>query len=309
MGGHLLTALCGQGDPILALARSHQAAEKVQQLGATPVLSDLTTVQPAMLAGVDAIVHVAAVTDEWGSRDHFWHGNVEGTRHLLQVAKAAGVKRFVFVGTEAAFFVGQDLPHIDETWAYPTKHRYLYSETKAEAERLVLAAACADMHTLSIRPRLVWGPGDTTVLPALIRMARAGRFAWIDGGRARTSTTHVANLVHALTLALNHGQSGHAYYVADEGIQPVRSFLAQLAATQGVDLGVKSMPSQLARPAAALVENIYRLLRIRQAPPITKLAIDMLSSTITVNVSKAKKELGYQPVMSVDAGLKQLAPP
>ena len=111
-----------------------------------------------------------------------------------------------------------------------------------------------DLVTLSIRPRLVWGPRDATVLPALLRMARAGSFAWIDGGQAHTSTTHVHNLVHAVTLALHRGKPGSAYFVTDDGQRP-REFLSALAASQGVTLPTRSLPGWVARPLSSVVEE------------------------------------------------------
>ncbi len=210
VGGHLIEALARAGHETLALARSDHAAAVVRGYGATPVRGALGEVSAALIGGAEAVIHAAAVTEEWGTRAEFWSGNVTGTANLLAAARDAGVRRFVYVGTEAALFVGRDLVGVDEEAPYPARHHYLYSETKAEAERLVLAAAAEGFATVSIRPRLVWGPRDATVLPTILRMAAAGSYAWIDGGAARTSTTHVANAVHALLLALTKGESGRA---------------------------------------------------------------------------------------------------
>jgi hypothetical protein len=307
VGGHLVEALAKQGHEVLALARSDRAAGAVRGFGATPVRGELGAVRPEDIGGAEAVVHCAAFVEEWGTRAQFWEANVAGTENLLAAARAGGAKRFVHVGTEAAIFAGRDLVDVDEDVPYPTRHRYLYSETKAEAEKRVLAAAAPGFATLSIRPRLVWGPRDTSVLPAVLRMAGAGSFAWLDGGRARTSTTHVANLVHALGLALTAGEPGRAYFVADDGERTVRAFLGALARTQGVDLGQRSVPSIVARPLARAVEGAWRLLRIRRTPPMTRFAVDMMSSSVTVRTDRARRELGYAPVIGVDEGLARMA--
>jgi nucleoside-diphosphate-sugar epimerase len=306
VGGHLIEALSRSGHDVRALARSDRAAEAVRRYGATPVRGELGAVSAAMLAGAEAVVHAAAFVEEWGTREEFWEANVEGTTRLLEAARASSARRFVHVGTEAAIFSGGDLVDVDETAPYPARHRYLYAETKAEAERRVLAASGPGFATLSIRPRLVWGPRDGSVLPAVLRMARAGRFAWLDGGRARTSTTHVDNLVHALELALGRGEPGRAYFVADEGTRTIRAFLSALARTQGVDLGTRSAPSALMRPLARGVEGAWRLLGLRRPPPLTRFAIDMMSASVTVRTDRARVELGYAPVISVDEGLTRL---
>jgi hypothetical protein len=305
IGGHLTEALSRHHE-VLAMARSDRSAAAVARFGARPVRAELGAVRPEDLAGVDAIVHAAAFVEEWGTREQFWQANVEGTSQLLAAAKRAGVKRFVHVGTEAALFDGHDLVNVDETRPYPARQRYLYSETKAEAERRVLAASGPAMAAISVRPRFVWGPRDTSVLPAVLRMAKAGSFAWIDGGAHRTSTTHVANLVHALDLALVKGRGGEAYFVADDGERTVREFLSSLAATQGVDLGTRSVPALVARPAARLIEGVWRLFGVRKAPPMTRFAVDMMACSVTVSTAKARAELGYRPVISVEDGLREM---
>jgi nucleoside-diphosphate-sugar epimerase len=307
VGGHLIEGLVGRGHEVHALARSARAAEAVEARGARAARGELGAVGAGLLRGADAVVHCAAFVEEWGTREQFWRANVEGTANLLAAAREAGVARFVHVGTEAALFAGRDLEGVDEAAPYPARHRYLYSETKAEAERRVLAASAPGFATISVRPRFVWGPRDTSVLPTILRMAEAGSFSWLDGGRARTSTTHVDNLVHALALALTRGEPGRAYFVADEGERTLREFLTALAQTQGVDLGARSVPAAVARPLARLVEGAWRLFGVKRAPPLTRFAIDMMSSTVTVRTDRARAELGYEPVIGVGEGLRRLA--
>jgi len=307
IGGHLLEGLQRAGHETWALARSDRSAELVDAYGARPVRGELGAVAVEDLRGADAVIHAAANTSEWGTREAFWRDNVEGTEQLLVAAKEAGVRRFVHVGTEAALFVGDDLVNVDETAPYPTRHKYLYSETKAEAEKRVLAAASDGFETVSIRPRLVWGPRDTTVTPVILEMAEAGRFRWISGGAQLTSTTHVDNLVHALLLALERGGSGRAYFVADDGERTMRRFLTALAAAHGTVLPDKGLPRWLARVSARVVEGTYRVVRRRSKPPLTRFAIDMMSATVTVNTARAREELGYVPVVAFDEGMNQLS--
>lgn len=305
VGGHLIEALVAAGHEVRALARSAGSAEAVRRYGATPVTGELGKVSAAQLAEIDAVIHCAAFVEEWGTRAQFWEANVEGTRNLLEAAKAAGVRRFVHCGTEAAVFEGRDLVDIDETQPYPARQRYLYSETKAEAERLVLAAT--GIEGVSVRPRLIWGPRDTSVLPAVLEMARQGAFAWIDGGRQRTSSAYVGNVVHALILALDHGAPGRAWFVADDGVRTMREVLTAWASTQGVELRARSVPSWVLRPLAALIEGVWRTLGLTRRPPLTRFAIDMMSSTVTVSTARARTELGYAPIVSFEEGLRRMA--
>ena len=305
VGGHVAERLIGRHE-VWALARSARSRETVERLGARAVAGELGAVDPAALRGCDAVVHCAAYAEEWGTRAQFWQANVEGTAQLLSAAKQAGVARFIHIGTEAALFDGHDLIAVDESRPYPRRQRFLYSETKAEAERRVLAADAPGFVALSLRPRLVWGPRDTSVRQALARAAQAGRFAWIDGGRARTSTTHVHNVAHAVGLALERGRGGQAYFIADDGERPLREFLSLYLAAGGVALGARSVPSSLARPLAALLEACWRLLRVDGAPPMTRFAVAMMAASVTVRTDKARAELGYRPIVSVKEGLLQL---
>ena len=305
IGSHVARTL-SRSHEVLAMARSEASEAQVRALGATPVRCALGDVRPGHLDGVDVVVHCAARAEDWGTRQQFWEANVDGTRQLLEASRTAGVRRFVHIGTEAALFDGGDLEAVDETRPYPQRHRFLYSESKAEAERLVLAANTPTLTTLSLRPRLVWGPGDRSVLPALLDTVERGAFAWIDGGRARTSTTYVANVVHAVELALERGEGGHAYFVADAGELTMREFLTRLVATRGVTLPDRSMPGWLLRPLARVVEWLWALLRPGRRPPITSLAVELMSRTVTVRTDAARRELGYAPVVTVEEGLVAL---
>lgn len=306
VGGHVIERLVRDGHEVVAMARSDRSAAKVERYGARAVRSSLGEVRPGHIEGCQAIVHAAAFVEEWGTREQFWAINVEGTQQLLDVARACGVSRFIHVGTEAALFDGQELVDIDETHPYPSRQRFLYSETKAEAERRVLAAFDDSFVTISIRPRLVWGPRDASVLPAVLRMVEEGGWTWLDGGRHRTSTCHVENLAHGISLALFQGRGGHAYFVGDQGVRTLRSFLTALAATAGVVLPDRSVPGAVARVAAALVEAAWRMLGRTQTPPLTRFAAAMMSRTITVRTDKAQRELGYRPVVTVEQGLEAL---
>ncbi|MAQ15355.1 MAG: 3-beta hydroxysteroid dehydrogenase [Sandaracinus sp.] len=306
VGSHLLPALVQAGHEVHAMARSDRSAAKVAATGATPARCDLESVTAADLQDIDAVIHLAAYVDPYGPRERYEALNVRGTERMLAAARDAGVRRFVHVSTEAVLFHGPPLVDVDETHPYPTEHRFLYSETKAAAERAVLAASTDGFTALAIRPRFVWGPGDTTVLAQIVQAAESGAWLWMEHGAARTSTTHVANLVDALQVALVRGEGGEVYFVADEGTRTMREFVEALAATRGIVLPKRSVPGWLGRGFAAAVEGAWRLARRRDQPPISRMGAAMMSTTITVNTAKARRELGWTPPFTVAEGLAQL---
>jgi nucleoside-diphosphate-sugar epimerase len=291
---------------VRAMSRSERSDELLRALGATPVRSELGEVKPEHLAGCEVVVHCAAFVKQWGTREQFWRTNVDGTAQLLQVARQAGVARFIHVGTEAALFHGQHMREMDETYPYPTSTPFLYPETKAAAEKLVLAANAPGFETISLRPRFVWGPGDQTILPVVKKMVSAGMFMWIDQGRVRTSTTHIDNFVHAVRLALSHGRGGQAYFITDDSTTTVREFLTALLKTQGLTPPRTSIPGPLARALAAFLESVWHLLRLKTEPPLTRFAAAMASSECTIRIDKARAELDYAPIITREQGLAQL---
>lgn len=303
VGGHLIERLARDGHRVSALARSDASAALVERYGARAVRGDLDTLDGRAMEGAEAVVHCAARVEDWGTRAQFWSANVDGTARALAAARSAGVRRFVHVGTESAVFDGRDLIDVDESAPYPARHRFLYSETKAEAERLVLAAHGPDLHTVVIRPRLVWGPRDAAILGNLLKIIADGGFWWVDHGRARTSTVHVDNVVEALVLALTKGQGGRPYFVTDGRDRTVREVVLSLVGTVGVTVPERSLPGAIAWPLAGAVERAYAWLAPNRRPPMSRLAIAMLASTVTVRDDAARAELGYRPVTGIEDGL------
>jgi nucleoside-diphosphate-sugar epimerase len=308
IGGRLVERLCAEGHLVRALARSRTAEESVRARGAEPVAGDLADVA-AMRAGADGCqlaFHAAATLGDWGTREDFEQGNVTGTHNVLRACEDAGVRRLVHVGTEAALLAGKPLVDVDETAPLRPDSPALYSATKARAEQAVLAANSERLETVVVRPRFVWGRGDTTLLPAILDMVRAGRFAWIGGGRQRTSTTHVENTVEGLVLGATRGHPGNAYFVTDGEPVVFREFVGRLLATQSADAPTRNIPAPVAAVLASAGETAWRLLPLPGRPPLTRFAYWVSAQECTIRIDKARRQLGYQPPKSIDDGLAEL---
>lgn len=308
IGGALIERLRREGWQVRALARSERAAQRVRELGAQPVMGDLED-RDAMRAGADGCeyaFHCAAKVEDWGDPADFERLNVRGTQNVIDACREAGVRRLVHVGTEAALMAGQPLVNVDEEAPLRPDSPALYSSSKARAEQLARAADGEGIETVVIRPRFVWGRGDTTLLPAVVGMVRSGRFRWIDGGRHLTATTHVDNTVEGLWLAATRAPAGGVYFVTDGEPVVFRDFLASMLGTQGVTIPDKSVPAGVARVAAAAAERVWRLLRRPGPPPLTRFAVWVSSQECTIDISRAERELGYRPVTSRAEGLEQL---
>lgn len=291
-----------------ALARSERSAAAVRDAGAEPVTGDLDQVEP-MRAGAEGCwyaFHAAAYVGEWGPREAYERGNVVGTANALEACRSAGVRRFVHVGTEAALMAGQPLVGVDETAPLRPDSPAMYPSTKARAEQAVRDANDTTFETVVVRPRFVWGVGDTSVLPALKEGVERGRFAWIGGGRQPTDTTHVANVAEGLVLGAERGRPGEAYFVTDGEPVAFREFVTEMLRTQGVEIPEKNVPPVIARTLATVFETAWRALPLRGAPPVTRFAVWAASLECTIDISKARSELGYAPVKSRGEGMAEL---
>ena len=306
IGGAIAKHLTAEHE-VLAMSRSEEGDETVRALGVQPVRSDLATFEPGDLPACDAVIHCAAHVEPWGTREQVHRINVGGTDRMLAAARAAGARRFVHMSTEAVLWRGQHLVDVREDHPYPSSTPYLYAETKGEAERHVIRENGSNFETIVLRPRLVWGPDDTTLVPELLAMVHSGAFVWLDGGRAKTSTTHIDNLVHATELALTAGKGGEVYFVTDGKDTDFKSFLPRLVAPYGVELPDRSLPSWLVRPVAAGIEGLWRLLRLKIRPPLTRHAVDLMCCDCTLRTEKIEGELGYRPVLDVEEGLRRLS--
>lgn len=309
IGGALIRRLVAGGSTVNALARSDASAQAVEALGATAVRGDLDD-PAAMTDGArrcEVAFHLAAFVAQWGTREQFERGNVTGTRNALEACRAAGVGRFVHCGTEAAILAGEPVVDADETAPLRPDSPALYSSTKAEAERIVREAATDGFETVVLRPRFVWGAGDTTLLPEIIEATNAGRFAWIGGGRHLTSITHVENVVEGLLLAAERGRAGEAYFVTDGEPVVFRDFISELLRARGVDPPERSIPAPVAGAVARTAELAWRVLPLPGEPPLTRFAYWAASQQCTLDDSKARAELGYEPVISRERGVQELA--
>jgi nucleoside-diphosphate-sugar epimerase len=309
VGRALIGELVSRHVPVTALVRSAAAADRVSKLGATPVMGDLSTTDAMRtgMKGCDVVFHAAAKVAMWGRQEDFFADTIQGTRNTLTAAREAGIGRFIHIGTEAVLAGGAPIVGADETTPYPAVPNGLYPWSKGQAERDVIAANAEGFTTVSMRPRFIWGRGDTTLLPLLTQAMQSGAWAWFGGGGHLISTCHVRNVIEGALLAAERGQGGQIYFLTDG--QPVvfRDFLTRLAATQGVVAPAREAPLWLANIVASSGEFLWRTFSIGGAPPITRAMINLMFVEVTVNDAKARRELGYASHVSIEQGLAELA--
>jgi nucleoside-diphosphate-sugar epimerase len=308
VGAPLIRRLVAQGVSVVALARSDAAAAAVKKEGPVICRGDLLDAQAITegMQGCDTVFHVAGHLSDWDAYEVFHKSNVVGTRTMLAAAKATGVSTFVAVGASAVVMgrpmsmknISEDLPLQAPSWAP-------YIKTKAEADRLVRQANTSELRTVVIRPSLIWGEGMPT-LDEVVAAANNRQFALPDAGRQVVSTSHVDNVVECLLLAAEKGRGGEAYYLTDGEDSTLNVVLNDLLGTRGVPPIKRSAPFRVAWLMATVMEGAWRLLRLRSKPPVTRQTLRMIGQDFTLNISKARRDLGYVPIINWAEGIARL---
>ncbi len=305
VGRVLVPRLRDEGHDVSALVRSGEAASAVRAMGARPVAGSLTGERPWLgeLGGHDAVLHCAAPVEFWGPYASFARAIVEPALALHDAAAAAGVRRFVFLSAAAVAHGGQGGVHHEHERVDPRRLTTSYARAKRTVE---LALAERDAHGMTrvlLRPPLIWGR-DMPLLDQFATAASGPTWAWIDGGRARFDAAHVDNVVEALVLALRHGIDLRPYFVTDEEPQEFRAFLEALLATRGVRVGTRSVPGVLARANAAIMEGVFKAVRARRSPPLTRWIADFAGREHLYDDRPAREDLGYRPVVTFEEGVR-----
>lgn len=310
VGKHLIRRLLSDGWRVRALGRSAKALAQVQASGAEPVMADLS--DPAALTsamdGVEVVFHVAAHFKLWGPMAMFRRINVDGTRNIVAAAERTGVRRIVYVSA-AAVVMGRPEPMrgVSEDAALHRMPFAPYAASKAGAEEILLAANGRrdGFSTVAIRPPFIWGP-DMPMLDHMVETVRAGQFQWVAGGGQAMSTCHVDNLCHALLLAADHGSGGEAWFVSDGEDTTLKSFLTRLLDSRGVTAKERNVPFGVAWAMAGLIGTAWRVFRREGEPPITRQMLRLIGKDFTIDIRRAREELGYAPVISPAEGIREM---
>ena len=297
----MIRQLRARGVEVLALARSDRSAAIVEKLGATAVRGDLDDLGAMHIgmAGADVVIHAAAHLGEHGPLAEFMRATVTGTENALAAARMAFVPKFVHVSTEAVLADGKPIIRADETRPRTTRPAGPYPLTKGLAEERVVAANRDGFATVVVRPRFIWGAGDTSLMPKIVEAVKRGRFGWLDGGHYLTSTCHIDNVVEGILLAAERGAPGEIYFLTDGEPVEFRGFMTELLSAYGADPGDRNVPLWLARTIAGLTGWMKQ-------PPISRTAIAVIGQEVTVVDTKARRELGYTSHVSREQGLAEI---
>lgn len=314
-GGFLGKAIVGKllerGDSVRSLARGDYP--ELTALGVETMRGDLADRDVVMraLEGRDIVFHVAGKAGMWGRYEAYRLTNLVGTDNVIAACRRHAVARLVYTSTPSVVHAGGDIEGADESLPYAKRFEGPYPETKAEAERHVLAANDDQLATVAIRPHLIWGPGDNQLMPRLLARARSGRMRYVGREDKLIDTLYVDNAADAHIaagdrLAPGAACAGKAYFVSQGDPWPASKITNALLAAAGLPPVTRRLPVWVAYAIGSLAEATYRLLRIESEPPVTRFVVQQMAAAHWYNISAARRDLGYEPRVSIEEGLAEL---
>lgn len=255
--------------------------------------------------------HVAAKAGVWGRYADFLATNVTGTQNVLAACKKLGIRKLVHTSTPSVVHGGSDLAGVNESTPYPKHFEASYSETKAIAEKAVLAANGPDLATVALRPHLIWGPGDPHLIPRVLARAREGKLRRVGSRPVTIDATYLDNAADAHLLAaerLDIGSpvAGKAYFITNGEPVELWEFLNRVLAEAGLPPVTRSVSVWKARLAGRVLEWVYRAFRLPGEPSMTRYVASQLATSHWYDITAARRDLGYEPRVGVEEGLKRL---
>jgi nucleoside-diphosphate-sugar epimerase len=311
LGEAIVRGLLKRGAQVRSFSRHDYAA--LRALGVEQLQGDIA--DPAAVSaatqGRDVVFHVVAKPGIWGDYEVYHRTNVDGTQNILAACRRHGVRRLVYTSSPSVVFDGRDMEGVDESLPYPEHFEAHYPKTKALAEQLVRAANDAQLATVSLRPHLIWGPGDNHLLPRLVARARAGQLARIGAGDKLIDTVYVDNAADAHLLAAERlfpgsAVAGKVYFISQGEPVPAWDMVNRLLQAAGAPRVARAIPVWLALGVAWGFEAAHRLGGRPGEPRLTRFVVRELSTAHWFDISAARRDLGYAPAITIGEGLERL---
>jgi len=258
------------------------------------------------------VFHVAAKAGVWGPYDDYHQTNVSGTENIINSCRKHGISKLIYTSSPSVVFNGTDMEGVDESVPYPDHFEAYYPQTKALAEQKVMAANDDQLATVSLRPHLIWGPGDNHLVPRILTKGKAGQIRRIGDRDNQVDSIYIdnaadAHLLAAQKLAPGSAVAGKTYFISQDEPVSVWDLINRILAAGDISPVTKSISPGLAYFAGSLCETVYKTLGIKSEPRMTRFVAKELSTAHWFDISAAKRDFGYVPKVSIDEGLKRLA--
>ncbi|WP_299466018.1 NAD-dependent epimerase/dehydratase family protein [uncultured Gimesia sp.] len=314
LGLYIVEQLIKAGETVRVLCRGDYP--RLKELNVETVQGDIRDVAAVERAceGIDTVYHTAAVSGIWGPWDYFYSINTQGTLNILKACQTQGVTRLIYTSSPSVVYDGA--AHENATERLPYSEHFLchYPHTKMLAEKAVLAAnGEKGLATVALRPHLIWGPRDNHLIPRLIQRAKSGRLRQVGDGTNLVSMSYVENaaaahLQAAARLFHDSPVGGQAYFINEPEPVLLWAWINQLLTAAGLPPVQKQISIKAAKRIGAVLEVLYRVLHLPGEPPMTRFLASQLSSSHYYDISRARHDFGYQPVVDFEEAMRRMQP-
>lgn len=311
LGQALTKTLLDQGAVVKATGRNQLVGEQLKLLGADFQAADINDkeVIDTLCQRTDIVFHCAALSSPWGKKSDFYTANLYGTQTVISACKHNNVDRLVYVSSPSIYELANDETPIPESAPVMATPLNYYIETKILAEKDIQSAVNSGLDCITIRPRGLFGPGDTVLFPRLLAAVRKGRFPLFGNGEQLVDITYVDNVVNALILAATAPKqySGEIYNISNDDPRPLKDILLSVFASLNLDITFKYISPTIGYSLSKIIENLYNWLPLKGEPVLTPYKIAVLTYPQVLDISKAKRDLNYSPNISIPEGISAFA--
>lgn len=307
LGMRLTEVLSQENIIIIATGRNSTKKTFFEKLNVEYLIGDLSdrNFVNEITKDVEIVIHCAAFTSPFAEWDLFEKSNIVSTQNIVNSCQLNRVRRLIHISTPSIYFDGKAKINIKEGDSIP-EARSFYAKSKWEAEKIVRNLECSAVEFIILRPRAIFGKYDSVLLPRMLKIMEKGFFPLFNNGEALMDLTYVDNVVHAIKLSINAGGSslGLAFNITNGEPKKLKEITDMIIKIRKIEVVYRKLPFALMYAIAAMIEVTYKILHIKKEPPLSRYGVGVMAIDQTLNIERAKSLLGYEPVVSLEDGLR-----
>ena len=306
LGKYVVEELVEHGYQVRAFGRNRTIGQSLVNASVTFIQGDLTNQEDLTKAcqEMDMVVHAGALSTVWGPWEDFYQTNVLGTKYVLEACREAKIERLVYVSSPSIYAAPRDQLDIKESDAPQENRLNNYIRSKLASEKLF--KDYPDVSSIILRPRGLFGIGDTSILPRVLNLSQKIGIPLIGDGRQLMDMTCVENVALAIRLALETPQAaGEVYNITNGEPRAFRNLIEETLRGLGYPIRYRKIPAPLVSAISSSLEFIYKSLKLKGEPALTRYTYYLLRYSQTLDISKAERDLGYRPKITISEGIEQ----
>ena len=308
LGKYLVEELINNGYEVVAQGRKENILNNLKEQYKVNILKCSLNEIKNIDMNIDCVIHTAALSTVWGKWQDFYDSNVLGTENVIKFCLKNNVRRLIYVSSPSVYSAKFDRFNIKEEDFDKNNKLNFYIKSKILAENLINKIDNQKLETVIIRPRGLFGIGDTSLVPRLINANSKIGIPLFNDGKNVVDITCVENVAYSLRLAMEKEEAnGNIYNITNGDPTEFKNILDKLFTELGERANYRKMNINLMYFVASVIELFYKLFRIYKEPMITKYTIATLGYSQSLNIEKAKKDLDYNPKITLEEGIKKYA--